>query len=411
MRLALAASVLAAAGILATAVGVPSHVLAPAGCVVAACLIETLTDAFRAVAVAREAPTVVAAAQLVQRGVTAGLVLTVLLAAPSLMSMSVAYLCGSAIGVLATALGAARLGVRLGWWQLRWAGIVQLIRASRSGGLHVVASMALFRIDAVLLAALAGAAAAGRYAAAYRLLETVIFVAWTVARSVYPVMASSSDARRVRRAAERGVVVLASVFLPYNALLWCRGADVMALLYGDSFPVGDGALLAWLAPAPLLFGVGYLAAYVLMSSGPNARVLLGSCGALAINVVLNVLLIPTHGPVAAAAATTISYAAQVVLLYPAASRRVGRPALLGPLLPSLVASLLAGAVLLAVPSLLLAVALAAVVYLATDLSLAARIDPEQVNVVRGLLGRRWGSPVRPRRARERLSGRDAVRRG
>jgi O-antigen/teichoic acid export membrane protein len=388
-------------------VGVPDHVLMPAGCVVAACLIETLADAFRAVAVAREAPMVLAGAQLIQRGMTAGLVLTVLLTAPSLMSVSLAYLFGTAIGVLATALGAARLGVRLHRRQLRWSGIAQLARASRSGGLHVVASMALFRIDAVLLAALAGAAAAGRYAAAYRLLETVIFVAWTVARSVFPVMASSPQSWRVRRAAERGIVVLASVFLPYNALLWCRGEDVISVLYGDSFPIGDVAVLAWLAPAPLLFGAGYLAAYVLMSDGPNARVLLGSCGALAINVALNLLLIPTHGPVAAAAATTVSYAAQMVLLYPAASRRVGRPALLRPLLPSFAASLLAGAVLLAVPPFWAAVTLAAMVYLAADLWLAGRIDPEQVRVVRGLLGQ-W-QVWRPRG--RRLSGRRVVRRG
>jgi O-antigen/teichoic acid export membrane protein len=246
--------------------------------------------------------------------------------------------------------------------------------------------MALFRIDAVLLAALAGAAAAGRYAAAYRLLETVIFVAWTVARSVFPIMASSPQTWRVRRGAERGIVVLASVFLPYNALLWCRGADVMAVLYGDSFSTGDTAVLTWLAPAPLLFGVGYLAAYALMSDGPNARVLVGSVGALVINVAMNLVLIPHHGPVGAAAATTVSYAAQVALLYPAASRRAGRPALLRPLLPAAVASVAAGVVLWLVAPFWPAVLLAAAVYPAVWLWLAARFDPEQVGVVRGLLG-------------------------
>ena len=284
LRCVLTAAVLAAAGAVSVAAGVRGQVLLATGCVVLACLAETVADAFRAVAVACEAPNVVATAQLIQRGTTAVLVLAALLVAPSLIAVSLAYLAGTAIGVLATALGAARLGIRPQWSHLRWTGIAQFSRASHSGGLHVVASMALFRIDTVLLAALAGAAAAGRYAAAYRLLETVIFVAWTVARSVFPIMASSPQTWRVRRGAERGLVVLASVFLPYMALLWCRGADVMRVLYGDSLPIGDVVVLAWLAPAPLLFGAGYLAAYVLMADGPNARVLLGSVGALIINV-------------------------------------------------------------------------------------------------------------------------------
>jgi O-antigen/teichoic acid export membrane protein len=405
LRCALTAAVLAAAGAVAVAAGVRGQVLLAAGCVVLACLAETVADAFRAVAVACEAPTVVATAQLIQRGTTAVLVLAALLVVPSLIAVSLAYLAGTAIGVLVTALGTARLGIRPQWSYLRWTGIAQFSRASRSGGLHVVASMALFRIDTVLLAALAGAAAAGRYAAAYRLLETVIFVAWTVARSVFPIMASSPQTWRVRRGAERGLVVLASVFLPYMALLWCRGADVMRVLYGDSLPIGDVVVLAWLAPAPLLFGAGYLAAYVLMADGPNARVLLGSVGALIINVALNLVLIPGYGPVGAAAATSVSYAVQVALLYPAAGRRAGRPALLRPLLPAAVASAAAGGVLLLVAPFWPALLLAAVVYLVVGLWLAARLDPEQVGVIRGLLGQR-----RLRRLRRLLAGRLSGRR-
>jgi O-antigen/teichoic acid export membrane protein len=408
LRAVLAVAVAGAAGIAAVAVGIRGQVLVSAGCVVIACLADTVADAFRGVAVAREAPTVVAAAQLIQRGSTAVLVVVALVVTPSLLSVSVAYLVGTSIGVIATALGAARLRIRPRWSELRWAGMDQLARASHSGGLHVVASMALFRIDAVLLAALAGAAAAGRYAAAYRLLETVIFVAWTVSRSVFPIMASSPETWRVRRGAERGMVVLASVFLPYMAVLWCRGADVIRVLYGHSFSVGDVAVLTWLAPTPLLFGAGYLAAYVMTTDGPNFRVLIGSVGALTINVALNLLLIPRHGPVGAAVATSVSYAAQVALLYPAASRRAGRPALLRPLLPAAVASAAAAAVLLLVPPFWPALLLAGAVYLPACLWLAARFDPEQVGVIRGLLGQQL--PGRRPLGRRLLAWR-VVRRG
>jgi O-antigen/teichoic acid export membrane protein len=390
LRSMVTVAVLAAAGALATAVGVPERVLLAAGCVVLASLAETVADAFRSVAVAREAPGVVAVAQLVQRGVTAVLVLAALVAWPGLVSLSVAYLAGTAVGVAATAVGAARLGVRPRWALLTRSGVARLCRVSYAIGLHSIASMALFRTDAMLLAALAGAAAAGRYAAAYRLLETVIFVAWAVARAVFPVMAAATDTTeiwRVRRGAERGLVVLASVFLPYAMLLWCRGGDVMRLLYGASFAGQDVPVLAWLAPAPLLFGAAYLASYVLIAAGPTPRVLVGSVGALAVNVAMNLALIPRYGPVGAAIATTASYAAEVTLLYPGARRRAGRPALIRPMVPAAAASVVAGAMLLLPLPFGAALALAAAAYGLAWLWLVARIDPEQFDVVRALLRR------------------------
>jgi O-antigen/teichoic acid export membrane protein len=167
-------------------------------------------------------------------------------------------------------------------------------------------------------------------------------------------------------------------------LLWCRGEDVLRILYGESFVDGDMAVVAWLAPAPMFFGAAYLAAYVLMVAGPTPRVLVGSVGALVLNIVLNVTLIPRYGPAGAAAATTCSYAAEAALLYPAASRRAGRPALVRPLFPAAVASVSAAAVLLLPVPFAAAFAIAAVVYASVWLLLAARIDPEQFEVVRGV---------------------------
>jgi O-antigen/teichoic acid export membrane protein len=259
--------------------------------------------------------------------------------------------------------------------------------------------MALFRIDAVLLAARAGATAAGRYAAAYRLLETVVFVSWTVARAVFPVMAAAPDARRVRRAAESGLVVLTTVFLPYTVLLWCRGPDVLRLLYGAELARQSATTLAWLAPAPLLFGAGYLAGLVVLSGGPTPRLLVGSIGALVVNVGLNLVLIPRYGPVGAAVSTSASYAAQVLLLYPAVRRRVGRPAVLQPLLPATGAAAVAALVLLLPLALLPAGALAATAYASTWLLLARRLDAEQVGVLRELVRRR-GRRRAPRHARD-----------
>jgi O-antigen/teichoic acid export membrane protein len=363
-------------------------------CLVAACLADTVTDAYRSVAVACEQQGIVARAQVLQRAASAVLCLAALALWRDLIALSLAYLIGTLCGTAAVAAGAGRLGIRPRWSGVGRAGLSRMLHASWTTGAHSVASMALFRVDSILLAALAGTAAAGRYAAAYRLLETVIFVCWTVARAVFPVMVSATEPWQVRRSADRGLVVLATVFLPYAALLWVRGGEVLRLLYGEPFARDGFGALAWLAPAPVLFGAAWLAAYVLMSGGPTATVLLGSVGALGANLALNLVLIPRWGPAGAAAATSASYAVELALLYPFARARVGRPRLVRPLLPAVAASTaLAGVLLLPLP-LGPAAVLAAAVYAAVWWRLAAWIDAEQVEVMRGLVpGRR--PPVAP----------------
>ncbi len=383
LRVTLIVAVMLVSGWVATDLDSLDNRILPVTLLVLACLLETLAETFRSIAIALQEAATVAIAQLVQRILAAALVLGALLVRPDLLWVSVAYLAGAVAGVVAMAAGTARLGIRPRLSHLTWSGIRELCRTSLSSGVHSLASMALFRLDAVLLAVLAGAAAAGRYAAAYRLLETVIFVAWTVARSVFPVMAAAADAAGVRRGAERALVVLASVFLPYAALLWTRGPDVMRLLYGESFG-RDAAVVAWLAPAPLLFGAAYLAAFVLMASGPTPTILIGSLGALLFNTALNLVLIPSFGPAGAAAATTLAYAAETLLLYPAARRRIGRPELGFPLLPAVLASAAAGGLMLFPMPLAASLIAAAATYLVVWLACVTRFDPEQVRVVQGL---------------------------
>jgi O-antigen/teichoic acid export membrane protein len=318
----------------------------------------------------------------------------------NLLALSVAYLAGTLVGTVGMAAGIARLGILP---RAREAGphaIGRLVRSAWAAGAHSVASMAVFRLDALLVAGLAGAAAAGQYAASYRLLETVVFVAWTVARGVFPRMAAAPGPAQLRRAIEAVLAVLATVFLPYAVLLWCRGADVLGLLYGEEFAHTGVATLAWLAPAPLLFGAGFLAGMVVLSTGPSPVLLLGSIGALVVSVALDLALIPVWGPAGAALATSVSYGVQALLLYPAVVRRAGHPALLGPMLPAAGGAVLAAAALLLPLPLAQAGPLAAAAYAAGWLLLGRWFDPAQASVLRGLVRPGSGlAPVAPRHAR------------
>ncbi|GAA2761700.1 flippase [Streptomyces paradoxus] len=356
--------------------------------VVAAVVLDTYTEGYRSAAAAMQRQNTIAVVHLLQRLLTAAWVLTALLLDTGLLGLAVAYAAGTAVGPVAAMLLVRRQGVRADWGAVSVASLVRLNRGTWMIGLQAVVAMALFRLDTLFVGWLVGNRAVGIYAAAYRLLETAVFVCWVVTRAVFPLMAADPRPHRVRRNTERGIGVLAAVFIPYMTVLLCRGHDVLLLLYGGQFADAGTDMLRWLAPAPLLFGLVYLATDALTAAGPTLRVLTGAVIALTVNVSLNLLLIPRYGATAAAFVTSFSYAVEAVVLILLGHTRVGRPRLSRTVLPAVVASGAAVGPLLAPWPLAPALLTAAVVYVPCWAVIARRIDPEQVRVLRDMVKRR-----------------------
>ncbi|MEW2612242.1 flippase [Streptomyces sp. NPDC047880] len=356
--------------------------------VVAAVLLDTFTEAYRSAAAAQQRQNTIAVVHLMQRLLTAAWVLTALLLDTGLMGLAVAYFAGTAVGPVAAMLLIRRQGTRADWSAVSVGSLVRLNRGTWMIGLESIVAMALFRLDTLFLGWLAGNRVVGLYAAPYRLLETAVFVCWVVSRAVFPLMASDPRPHRVRRHTERGIGVLAAVFIPYMTVLLCRGHDVLLLLYGEQFADAGTDTLRWLAPAPLLFGIAYLLSDALTAAGPTLRALTGAVTALVVNVVLNLALIPHYGGVAAAFTTSCSYAVAAVVLILLGPARIGRPRLTRTVLPAVVASGLAAGPLLAPWPLAPALLAAAVVYVSCWAAIARRLDPEQIQVLRQMFRRR-----------------------
>ena len=352
----------------------------------ASTLLDTFSDAGRAVAAALGRQPSVAALLVVQRAVGAVVSLAALAAGGGVVGLSAGFLVGSVAGVFAVLLVVRRMGVPL---DLRTADLrraLRLLRDSASVAVNSVVSTALFRLDAVLLGALAGSVAVGRYAAAYRLLETAMFINWAVARAVFPRMAAAEQPWQVRRGVERGTTVCAFVFAPYSVLLLVRGGDILRLVYGPSYAGRGAIVLAWLAFAPLAFGVAYLSAYALYALERSRAVLLCSLLALVVNTAANLVAIPLLGDVGAAVTTTASYLLEAVVLLVVLGRAVGRPKLLRSLALPAAAAVPSVVLLLLTPLPVVPLALVeGVVYLGCWLALSRRYDPEGVAVLRSLL--------------------------
>lgn len=355
--------------------------------VLLASVVDVYGDAGRSAAGALQSQGGVARALVLQRLLGCVLAVAAMVGGLGLVGLAAAYLTGTLTGAVAVALAVRRLGVRLDRRGLSRDALRSFASGSVLVGVHSVASMALFRLDAVLLGVLVSDAEVGTYAAAYRLLETVLFVAFAVSRAVFPVLSAEATPAKVRYGLEQAVSVTALVYVPFAAVLLLRPQALLDLLYGAEYAREGTGVLQLLALAPLLYGAAYLAGYALIALAQTRRLLLVTAGATLLNLGLNVVLIPRDGAHGAAAATTLTFLAQAVALVVVLARLVGTPALHRGLAVPALASVGVVGVLLSPLPLLPALLTAGVVYAVLVLALLPRLAPDQLVVLRSLTGR------------------------
>jgi O-antigen/teichoic acid export membrane protein len=268
-----------------------------------AILVELLTGTIYGTFQAFERLEFVPVALISERLVTAGGGIALLLLGAGVVPVSAAFLAGA---VLAFAI-ASRLLVRhvarprLTLDVSRW---VPLMRAAAPIGLAGIAGVILFRVDTLMLAAFKSSEVVGNYGAAYRLFESTLFLSWAVGAAVYPVYSRRSG-HTLTGVYERSLKLLLAITLPFAVGAAILGPQVIQLLYGDDFE-SAGTALQLLAPTIVLYGLGYLSGYLLVSQ-ERPLVLTVVYGAVAVeNVLANLVLIPVWSLNGAAAGTSIS---------------------------------------------------------------------------------------------------------
>lgn len=350
--------------------------------------LDNLAESLRAAAAALENQTGVAAALATQRLLTAVVVTALVLSGTGIVGVAVGYLAGSVTGLLGSWLALTHLGSRPDFRSVDLAAMRGAVRGSLLIGLSSIASMILFRVDQVLIEVFEGDEGVAAYAVAYRLVESGLFLSWSVGRAVLPVMSAATERWRIRRGVEQGLAALALAYVPFAAVALTEGRDLVVLLFGDTYATEAAAVMAWLAPAPLLFGVGYLLSQALFAREDQFGAFLANGSAMVGNVVMNIVAIPAMGIAGAAMVTSVSLAVRAVVEQWRVRRLVGPPRLLRPLVPSIAGSVPAGILLAAVEvPVLVEVGLAAAVYLPVWWWVTRRLDPEQLEVVAAVVSR------------------------
>jgi O-antigen/teichoic acid export membrane protein len=163
-----------------------------------------------------------------------------------------------------------------------------------------------YRLDVLLVVALASTAEAGRYAAVVVLAEGLWFVSMVAGTVLFPRVAAEADEVRRRDLTElvaRLTWWATAITAVIAALL---AGPLLRVVFGRSMEVASGAFRVTLIGVTLLAMARVLANYTAGVGRPGLNAV-GSLLALGVNVALNFALIPRHGITGAATATAISY--------------------------------------------------------------------------------------------------------
>lgn len=210
-----------------------------------------------------------------------------------------------------------------------------LLRGAGPLALLSVLGLVNYRLDVVLLGALAGARDVGIYAVAARFVDALLPLASFFVAASFPALSAGASLprvdreRRARRAAE--FLLLAS--LPMAVGGWVFAPALVHLVAGPAYADAVFPLRILLVSLPLSYLSTFLV-FMLIAADEQRRVVPLMIVSIVVNLVLNVALIPRYGYDASAVATLASEAIGAFALLAIVRRALGVQPLAGALFKS-----------------------------------------------------------------------------
>jgi O-antigen/teichoic acid export membrane protein len=358
-----------------------------------ALLLDGLSYTVQATFNALERAELIAAALITQRLVSATLGVVLLISGLGVVAVAVAYAAGSALGfVVAMVLLARRIGMPAR--VLPRGPRREMSRASIPFAAQDLMSAGVARVDALILSALATQEIVGYYGAAYRVLEATLFlsVALQGAFAAMYTYLSERTEPSINAVVQRSLKLLLALLTPCAVALGMLAEPILELLYGGFDSAVTPLRLLGLTVVPL--GIAMLM-WVLITSRREPRVLvIYSAVTLAVNVALNLVLVPPLDAVGAALAMLLTYVVAAAIMLRLAIQTVGRlkatqtlgAPLAGGAAMAVVAFFLESWLFVALPA-------SVAVYLAVFVAVERKLAPADFAFLRTLLAR----PIRSQR--------------
>jgi O-antigen/teichoic acid export membrane protein len=166
----------------------------------------------------------------------------------------------------------------------------------------------IFRFDTVLLAAVAASAVVGAYGAAYRMLESTLFIAWSIGFAVMPMFSylRAGPDGSLTHMFEGALKLVLVLMAPIAAALFVCAPAVIDAVYGLPRYESSVEILRLLAPAVAIYSVGHIAGLLVLVRRRGRVTVTVSAIVAAVNVGACAVLIPWIEANGAAIATLVS---------------------------------------------------------------------------------------------------------
>jgi len=336
---------------------------------------------------------------VVQRVSTAALGIGALAAGYGVVTVAALYSVGSAIGY-SVAVASLKRHVGIPRRTIDPSGWRRLVATSFPFAIQDVFTAMLFKLDAVILSVMAAEAAVGRYGAAYRLLESTMFIGWALNGAfiaMFAYLGRDTDPT-IGSIFQRSVKFALVVLVPVAVIMGLLAEPIVSIAFGRDFEEAAGAVRLL---APVVVGlclVALCSSLIVTRRSPRTMIRI-TAPMVALNVALNVALIPSLEDRGAALAMLVTEAVFVAVAMRVASDEVG-----GLQWASMVGAPLLSGAAMALPMILLAslplAALAAglLVYGVAFVLLERAISPSDLSFIVTSLGRFLPTGLRSRLA-------------
>jgi len=259
-----------------------------------------------------------------------------------------------------------------------------LLKAAIPVGLAGIFVTIYYRIDTVMLSFMKGDAVVGWYNAAYNLIFGLMFIQSSFNLAIFPILSRlfNSSMNSFRRVYERAFKYLFYTGLPIAVGVTLLAERIILLIYGQEYLNATGALQILIWALAFIFVNGLLGnTLVATNQQKRATCIIG--GAAILNVILNVLMIPSLSYKGAAIATVASEMFVFLFCSIALSKSVAPSPLFKIYQKPLLATLIMGVFIVVFNSLpiLVLIPLAAIIYMST-LFVVQAFDREDRNLVR-----------------------------
>ncbi len=193
-------------------------------------------------------------------------------------------------------------------FRIRPAMIILILRQSLPYASIVFLMTIYTRIDGVMIERLLaeGRLEADRYASAYRLLDAANVIGFLFASLLFPMFARLLGTQKpVGSLVRLSLKVLWAMVIPLVVIIWAYRTPIMSALYLDGNAY-SGQILGYLILSLLPATGAYIYGTLLGAGGALRAMNIIAAGGVALNLVLNFILIPRYQALGAAIATCIT---------------------------------------------------------------------------------------------------------